>query len=143
MRDEGCYPIVGFEESHQAAVAACGQEGNEFRGCEDVLFFYFQGFFVNKIIHAIPVLAAPEKAPFFIQVHQGSGDPQSIALGNNEIIDVGVLIREVFGQGTGDAYTAYVGELVKEAGYFVRDKEQLVRVLVAFDSSKRQLGVVL
>jgi len=75
-------------------------------------------------------------------VHQGAGDPQSIAPGNNKIIDVGVLICIMFGQGAGDAYTPYIRELIKKAGYFVRDKEKFVCVLVSFISSQGQLGVV-
>lgn len=73
--EEGCHPVIGVEESHEATVATCGQEGDQLRGGEDVLFFYFQGFLVYEVIHAIPVLVAADKAPFLIQMHQGTRDP--------------------------------------------------------------------
>ena len=96
MREVMCGPVVRIEETGQSAVATGGHEGDHLRGGEDVLFFYFQRFFVYVIVHAIPVLAVAQVAYFLIQMHKGSGYPKTIATGDDEVVDVCFLVGKAF-----------------------------------------------
>ena len=75
-------PVVGLEELGEAAITAGGHQREELDGGKDVLFLYFQGILVDKIVHAIAMLVPAQIGQFFKEMQHGPGDPETVGYTN-------------------------------------------------------------
>ncbi len=74
------------------------------------------------------MLMACQKGEFLEEVHEGSGDPEPVSPGDDKIVDVCFFVRTTFRQGAGDADAPYEGKLEQEAGSFVGDEQEVIRM---------------